>query len=471
MATDFIAGCIGGMAGVVVGHPLDTVKVRIQTQCARNPVYRGTFDCLRSIMVKEGTRGLYRGLSSPMVGVAAVNALTFGIHGNVRRLMANPDSLSAQFRAGMIAGGCQAVVVSPMELVKSQLQVQGATSGMGARYFTSPLDCCRQLLRRQGPRGLMRGYWITVVREVPAFGIYFSTYEILTTAMAGDGRKTLPQMLLAGGLAGVASWVFTYPIDVVKTRIQTDGMSGIQQYEGYVSCVRQTVQREGWQALMRGVNSASIRAFPTNAVTLALVSVIMEMCHEREVREEVREERVPVPRRAPQPREEQLALGQRLPLGQLGQLIRRQDITVTQMTVQIEARDGGDSQRRRQATIKLDGRMAMDQLRRLLDREVAALHGQMALPISAGRALALSESHQDCLMPELTAAEEEAVWRLEQQRLEARREDEAQLHAEDSPPCRHVRRETTVVTRIVEYDVGDDQEVGDDHLARVLDNA
>ena len=122
-------------------------------------------------------RGLYRGLSSPMYGVSAINALTFGIQGNVRRLMTDPDSLRSQFTAGMIAGGCQAVVVSPMELVKSQVQVQSCVTGMGTTYFSSPWDCCRQLWARSGFRGVMRGYWITVVREVPAFGLYFGTYE------------------------------------------------------------------------------------------------------------------------------------------------------------------------------------------------------------------------------------------------------------------------------------------------------
>ncbi|XP_037081022.1 mitochondrial basic amino acids transporter-like, partial [Pollicipes pollicipes] len=385
-----------GVAGVVVGHPLDTVKVRIQTQCARNPTYRGTFHCLHSILVKEGTRGLYRGLTSPMFGVAAVNALTFGIQGNVRRLMADPDCLSAQCRAGMIAGGCQAIVVSPMELVKSQLQVQSDTTGMGRRFFRSPWDCCRQLYASTGWRGLMRGYWITVAREVPAFGLYFGTYELLTTGLVGDQRKSLSHMLLAGGMAGVASWVFTYPIDVVKTRIQTDGMAGIQLYSGYINCVHHTFQREGWRGFVRGVNSASIRAFPTNAVTLAVVSVILELNQER--------------RRA------------------------AATITVTQMTVQIETSDGGDAARRRKATIRLDGQMALGQLRCLLDREVEALQGQLLGP-GGQSALPISE---------------------EEEQLEMQT---------DVLPCRHVRRETTVVTHIVEYDVGDDQ------MSRLLETA
>ncbi|XP_037085822.1 mitochondrial basic amino acids transporter-like [Pollicipes pollicipes] len=470
MATDFAAGCVGGVAGVVVGHPLDTVKVRIQTQCARNPTYRGTFHCLHSILVKEGTRGLYRGLTSPMFGVAAVNALTFGIQGNVRRLMADPDCLSAQCRAGMIAGGCQAIVVSPMELVKSQLQVQSDTTGMGRRFFRSPWDCCRQLYASTGWRGLMRGYWITVAREVPAFGLYFGTYELLTTGLVGDQRKSLSHMLLAGGMAGVASWVFTYPIDVVKTRIQTDGMAGIQLYSGYINCVHHTFQREGWRGFVRGVNSASIRAFPTNAVTLAVVSVILELNQERRRAAATAQESLQLPEEPPR----RQLLGQQLPLGPLGSLGAPQ-ITVTQMTVQIETSDGGDAARRRKATIRLDGQMALGQLRCLLDREVEALQGQLlgpggqsALPISAQRAPVAPEPTECEAQPKGGATGGTAAVTAPPAAAagDGDEEEEEQLEMQtDVLPCRHVRRETTVVTHIVEYDVGDDQ------MSRLLETA
>nr|ACO12439.1 Mitochondrial carnitine/acylcarnitine carrier protein CACL [Lepeophtheirus salmonis] len=43
-----------GAAGVLVGFPLDTVKVKIQTQCSVNPIYTGTFQCLNSMIKTEG---------------------------------------------------------------------------------------------------------------------------------------------------------------------------------------------------------------------------------------------------------------------------------------------------------------------------------------------------------------------------------------------------------------------------------
>lgn len=111
------------MAGVAVGHPLDTVKVHLQTQDTKYPKYKGTVDCLRSLLVKNGIKGVYRGVSSPLVGVAGINAIVFGIYGNVQRNMKNPESLSSHAIAGGVAGFFQSFICSPMELAKSRLQV------------------------------------------------------------------------------------------------------------------------------------------------------------------------------------------------------------------------------------------------------------------------------------------------------------------------------------------------------------
>ena len=66
----------------MAGYPLDTVKVRIQTSPAGT--YGGTFSCLAGIAKQEGVAGLYRGMSSPLLGVAGINAITFGVNAQVR---------------------------------------------------------------------------------------------------------------------------------------------------------------------------------------------------------------------------------------------------------------------------------------------------------------------------------------------------------------------------------------------------
>jgi solute carrier family 25 carnitine/acylcarnitine transporter 20/29 len=64
----FVAGGFGGVCAVVVGHPFDLVKVRMQT--AEKGVYTSAIDCLRKSVARDGLRrGLYAGISAPLVGV------------------------------------------------------------------------------------------------------------------------------------------------------------------------------------------------------------------------------------------------------------------------------------------------------------------------------------------------------------------------------------------------------------------
>jgi len=265
MALDFGAGCVGGAAGVMAGYPLDTVKVKIQTQDISNGrmMYKGTFDCLKQIINKEGAKSLYKGMSSPLIGVAGINAITFGAYGNVLRLLPNPDSIKSVALAGSAAGMIQSFIVSPIELIKTQMQVCGQ-NGIG--------DAMRTIYTNGGLKGLGRGFGITVLREVPAFGIYFGSYEVM---IRNFGEST-PVVLMAGGMAGIFSWIFTYPQDVIKSRLQADGFGSNQQYSGTRHCLQASLQAEGYGCLSRGIGSTVIRAFPMNAVTFGVYSYMMK---------------------------------------------------------------------------------------------------------------------------------------------------------------------------------------------------
>lgn len=124
-------------------------------------------------------------------------------------------------------------------------------------------------------RGVFRGLGPTVLREVPSFGTYFLTYELLTRS---EGPVSTGTMLLAGGFAGMASWLVSYPVDVLKTRVQTDGNSdGIKVYNGLLDCYKKSVAREGYKFLFRGLMPTLVRAFPVNAACFTVVTWSMRV--------------------------------------------------------------------------------------------------------------------------------------------------------------------------------------------------
>ncbi|TNM95345.1 hypothetical protein fugu_016428 [Takifugu bimaculatus] len=256
---DFVAGCMGGAAGVLVGHPFDTVKVRLQVQNVDRPLYRGTFHCFQSIVRQESMLGLYKGIGSPMMGLTFINAIVFGVQGNAMRRLGCDTPLN-QFLAGASAGAIQCCHLLPD----------------GARQDThaAPGD---RIYRKEGFRGINRGMVTTLMRETPGFGVYFLAYDLLTRSLGCEPEDPymIPKLLFAGGMSGIASWISTYPVDVIKSRLQADGVGGVNRYSGIMDCVRQSLRKEGWRVFSRGLVSTLLRAFPVNAATFATVTLFL----------------------------------------------------------------------------------------------------------------------------------------------------------------------------------------------------
>jgi solute carrier family 25 (mitochondrial carnitine/acylcarnitine transporter), member 20/29 len=168
----------------------------------------------------------------------------------------HPPSYASVALAGVGTGALQTLVLSPVELVKVRLQVDAAP-GHG------PMDTARGILKREGLRGMYRGLTVTALRDAPAHGVYFCTYEYARERLRpAEDDESLATMLVAGGLAGVASWVGSYPLDVVKSRLQAQTSS--LRYRGVVDCFRKSVREEGLPVLWRGLGTAVARAFVVN---------------------------------------------------------------------------------------------------------------------------------------------------------------------------------------------------------------
>nr|XP_015825387.2 mitochondrial basic amino acids transporter isoform X1 [Nothobranchius furzeri] len=284
MALDFAAGCIGGAAGVLVGHPFDTVKVRLQVQNVDKPLYRGTFHCFQSIIRQESMLGLYKGIGSPMMGLTFINAIVFGVQGNAMRHLGRDTPLN-QFLAGAAAGAIQCVICCPMELAKTRMQMQGTGEKKSKRkMYKNSLDCLVRIYNKEGFKGINRGMVTTLLRETPGFGVYFLTYDVLTRSLGCEPEDPymIPKLLFAGGMSGIASWLSTYPVDVIKSRLQADGVGGVNKYSSIMDCVRQSLQKEGWRVFTRGLTSTLLRAFPVNATTFATVTLFLMYMRQEE---------------------------------------------------------------------------------------------------------------------------------------------------------------------------------------------
>jgi hypothetical protein len=133
------------------------------------------------------------------------------------------SSSSRALYAGGLAGLCGLSIFVPSDLLKCRQQMIRE----GSMSYTAEI---KAILRNQGVSGLYRGFWASAWRDVPGWAIYFATFEYLKEMgneicpkFSGSSEEKQRQLkaiwaINAGGLAGVLSWAFTIPQDIIKNK-------------------------------------------------------------------------------------------------------------------------------------------------------------------------------------------------------------------------------------------------------------
>lgn len=278
---EFIAGCMGGFAQVVIGQPFDIVKVRLQTQKAGEALYTGAIDCLNKIVKNEGgPLALWKGSLPPLLGVGAATSIQFGVNENTKKIMqgmTGKQELSMFNLAicGAIAGIANTVISTPAEHIRIRIQSQGA---MANPPYKNTLDCVKKISSQSGIQGIFKGGYPTLLREAIAYAVYFSTYDWCLKKLTNGGTKE-PEMYkiaASGAFAGVCFWFSVFPIDLIKSKIQIDSFSN-PQYKSAMDCMRQTYKTGGFGGFWRGLGPCLFRALPVNSGSFVVYTGTLSM--------------------------------------------------------------------------------------------------------------------------------------------------------------------------------------------------
>lgn len=207
-------------------------------------------------------------------------SIQFGAFHGVRRFLEDRNaakygraeselSYGQYYLAGAAAGVANSVIANPVEHVRIRLQTQ--PDGI-KRIYAGPQDCLRQIMRTTGIYGLFRGNVPCLFREFHGFGLWFVTYEALLkhdmTSMSRT-RQQVPLLNIAiyGGIAGEILWFGTYPFDVVKSRMQTDGFGQDQNFRTMRAAISDTWYRYGTRGFFRGLGPTLARTMFTSGAT------------------------------------------------------------------------------------------------------------------------------------------------------------------------------------------------------------
>ncbi|GAQ82434.1 mitochondrial substrate carrier family protein [Klebsormidium nitens] len=251
-----IAGSVAGMVEHMAMFPVDTIKTRMQalgpmgSSGVRAPPHSTIAKAVSSIMRREGASGLYRGIGAMGLGAGPAHAVYFAVYEAAKsKLGGNRKGHHplAHGMAGAIATVASDAVLTPMDVVKQRLQLRDSP-------YRGVADCVRRILKEEGVRAFYRSYPTTLVMNVPFTAVHFATYEAVKRMLGQSaGEDRLLTHVIAGGAAGALASGVTTPLDVVKTRLQTQGVTCRQYKSSNVfKTMKLIVREEGPRALWRG---------------------------------------------------------------------------------------------------------------------------------------------------------------------------------------------------------------------------
>jgi len=303
----FAAGSAAAVSTFAV-QPLDVLKTRLQVNhCPHlNPGIRiGIFGSLNGIFKTEGMRGLYRGVFPTLLSVVPSISIYFTMYNEFKQLFGCPtgsptrDVVRQSIAAGL-ASCCTSAITNPLWLVKTRLQVQhidyfarnytpGKDQPHSKAKYRGTVHTFKSVVREEGFLGLYRGLGASLLASSQAM-IQFPLYEMLKKVMIGDNKDNIRyatmSYLASSAIAASLSCMVTYPAEVIRARLQTEGMLPPSQRQpnsansSIMSSFRTLWAQEGIRGFYRGLGTNLLRLTPSHAISFTAYEFILRFLSE-----------------------------------------------------------------------------------------------------------------------------------------------------------------------------------------------
>ena len=247
-------GAAAGAVGKSVLAPVDRVKLMYMTSQHRTFTLTEALQTARSITQQSGVRGLWAGNGAAMMRVVPYSALTFTSFDRYEKLIqttfGREKSIVTRLGAGAAAGATATLVTYPLDLLRTRMAAHWtATSPYGS---LGPIGTMRQIVQAEGIGALWGGLGPTLVGIIPYGALSFGTYETLKSIARknypdADGPNGQPLVLRLGlgGVAGLTAQTATYPLHVVRRRMQVQAPNDPERYSGILQGLRRVYLEEG----------------------------------------------------------------------------------------------------------------------------------------------------------------------------------------------------------------------------------
>lgn len=278
----------GGCAGVIsrtCTAPFDRLKVYLIAASAGRPHGIPIMVAIKNIYSNGGVRSFFVGNGLNAFKVFPESAIKFGSFESAKRMLTyfegvdDPAELSraATFLAGGLGGMCSQLCVYPIDTLKFRVQCESFTTNL--KGHTLLYHTIQQMWSSGGIRSFYRGLYVGVLGVFPFAALDLGMFSALRSAYIR--RQSLnnninPQdvqmgnliVLSMGALSGSIGATVVYPINLVRTRIQTQNTaSHPYSYTGFLDCMRKTKAREGWRGFFRGLGPNLAKVAPSVSIS------------------------------------------------------------------------------------------------------------------------------------------------------------------------------------------------------------
>ncbi|XP_058491038.1 mitochondrial coenzyme A transporter SLC25A42 isoform X1 [Solea solea] len=280
------SGALAGAVAKTAVAPLDRTKIIFQVSSARFSA-KEAYRLIYRTYLKDGFYSLWRGNSATMVRVIPYAAIQFCAHEQYKRLLGSYYGFQGtalpplpRLLAGAMAGTTAAMLTYPLDMVRARMAVTPK------EMYSNILHVFVRISREEGLATLFRGFAPTILGVVPYAGLSFFTYETLKKLHAERSGRLQPysyERLAFGACAGLIGQSASYPLDVVRRRMQTAGVTG-HTYGTILGTMKEIVSEEGVvRGLYKGLSMNWVKgpiAVGISFTTFDLTQILLKKLHQ-----------------------------------------------------------------------------------------------------------------------------------------------------------------------------------------------
>ncbi|KAF2167549.1 hypothetical protein M409DRAFT_22354 [Zasmidium cellare ATCC 36951] len=262
----FWLGGAGSCTSACMLHPLDVVKVRLQTQ-RRSGVRLGLGQMFVHVVKSDGILGLYSGLTASLLRQCTYGLTRFAVYGKLKETFiadnpkpSFPSLLAMASVSGLVAG----IAGNPADLLNVRMQNDGALPPEQRRRYKHVFDGLFRMIREEGVGSLFRGVWAHSTRGIIMTASQLGSYDFFKQQLMDRLSMTdsIPTHFSASLMAGFTATTIASPVDVIKVRL----MSATTKQSALAIVTRMTAN-EGLRWMFKGWVPSFMRLGPHTILT------------------------------------------------------------------------------------------------------------------------------------------------------------------------------------------------------------